>query len=238
MTQPTALGAAASAFTDLADLVYGGESYDGVHEAICKVAVEVVPGCDHACVTIMRAGERPECHGATDDVARLVDELEWQTGEGPCLDAIMSNRFEWDPDITRNSAWPALAERALRETPVRGMIGYRLLAGERKAGALNLFSDTPGAFTEGAADMGAIVASFASVAITAANRQEAADSLRAGLESNREVGKAVGLLMATHGSTDEQAFAMLRDASSRLNVRLADIARQAVRDHNRRSAGD
>lgn len=238
MTQSTHLGAAASAFADLADLVYGGESYAGVYEAICKVAVEVVPGCDHACVTTMRAGERPVCEAATDDVARAIDELEWQTGEGPCLDAILSSRFEWDADITRGSAWPELAERALRETPVRGMIGYRLLTGDRKVGALNLLSDTPGGFTEEAADMGAIVASFASVAITAANRQEAADSLRAGLESNREIGKAVGLLMATHSSTDEKAFAMLRDASSRLNVRLADIARQAVRDHNGRITGD
>lgn len=238
MTQPTHLGAAASAFTDLADLVYRGESYDGVYAAICKVAVEVVPGCDHACVTTMRAGERPGCHGATDDVARLVDELEWQTGEGPCLDAIRSDRFEWDPDITRDSAWPDLAARALRETPVRGMIGYRLLAGERKVGALNLFSDTPGEFTEESADMGAIVASFASVAITAAGRQEAADTLRAGLESNREIGKAVGLIMATHGTTDAQAFATLRDASSRLNVRIAELARQAVGDHHGRIAGD
>lgn len=237
MTGSTPLGAAASAFSDLADRVYAGESYDGVYEAICKVAVEVVPGCDHACVTTMRAGERPVCEASTDDVARVIDELEWETGEGPCLDAILSNRFEWDPDITRGSAWPKLAERALRETPVRGMIGYRLLAGERKVGALNLLSDRAGAFTEGAADIGAIVASFASVAIGAARHHEAADSLRAGLESNREIGKAVGLLMATHDSTDDQAFAMLRDASSRLNVRLADLARQAVREHNGRAGG-
>lgn len=117
------------------------------------------------------------------------------------------------------------------------MIGYRIMVEDRKVGALNLFSDTPGAFTEQAADMGAILAAFASVAIAAANRQEAADTLRAGLASNREIGKAVGLLMATHQSTDEQAFAVLRDASSRMNVRLAEVARKVVDEHNRRTNG-
>lgn len=234
MSASLPLDEAAKAFSSLAELVYAGETYDGIYDAICRAAVSIVPGCDHACITTMRAGERPVTEAATDDVARLIDELEWETGEGPCLDAILSNRFEWDPDIEGESAWPRLAEQALSRTPVRGMIGYRIMVEDRKVGALNLLSDTPGGFTEEAADMGAIVASFASVAITSANHQEAARTLRAGLESNREIGKAVGLLMSTHQTTDDEAFAVLRDASSRMNVRLADIARRVVDDHNGR----
>lgn len=110
------LDEAAAAFASLAELVYAGETYAGVYEAIARAALSVVPGCDHACVTTMRAGQRPVVEAATDHVARRVDELEWETREGPCLDAILSHRFEWDSDITRNAAWPKLAERVLAET--------------------------------------------------------------------------------------------------------------------------
>jgi GAF domain-containing protein len=232
MTDVAALDEAAGAFWDLAQRVYRGESYRGIYDEICRTALAVVPGCDHACITTIGAGQPPELQATTDDIARLVDRLEWETREGPCVDAILSQRFEWDADITRNPTWPRLAGRVLAETPVRGMIGYRIIVGERKIGALNLLSDTPGAFTQEDADMGAILASFASVAVTAASQHEEARSLREGLLSNREIGKAVGLLMATHAISDQDAFERLRQASTQLNIRLAEIARRIVGEHN------
>lgn len=232
MTTSLPLDAAATAFAALADLVYGGEAFEDIYQAICDAAVAAVPGCDHACVTTMRAGERTKCEASTDPIARLVDDLEWETGEGPCLDAILSQRFELDPDITENAAWPRLAERVLAETPVRGMIGYRIMVGERKLGALNLLSDTPGALTRESATVGAMVAAFASVALAAASEKQSVTGLREALASNREIGKAVGLLMATHGITDDEAFDMLRQVSSQLNVRLAVVAQRLVEAHN------
>jgi hypothetical protein len=231
VTDQLPLEAAAAAFQALAELVYQGDSYERIYEAICHAAVAAVPGCDRAAVTTMRAGERTVCEAATDDIARYVDELEREVAEGPCLDAILSQRFDCDPDITQNASWPRLAERVVLHTPVRGMVGYRILVGDRKAGALNLLSDTPGALTAESACMGAIVASFASVALTAAAAHESARSLRDALDSNREIGKAVGLLMATTGMDDDAAFGALREASSKLNLRLALVARRLVEEH-------
>jgi len=230
--QPLPLDEGVKAFHALAELIYQADSYAEVYDAICRTAVDAVPGCDHACVTTMRAGEASVCEAATDGIARRIDELERETGEGPCLDAILAQNFECDADITEDSAWPRLAERVLAETPVRGMAGYRIFVGDRKAGALNLFSDTPGTFTREVGNMGAIVASFASVALAAAAEHEGARGLRDALASNREIGKAMGLLMATHGISDDDAFRMLRDASSTMNTRLADVARRLVEQHN------
>lgn len=223
---------AIKAFQSLAELIYQADSYAEVYEAICHTALAAVPGCDHAAVMTMRAGEKPVCEAATDVTARRIDELERETGEGPCLDAILTQSFECEPDITQGSAWPRLAERVIAETPVRGMVGYRILIGGRKAGALNLFSDTPGALTPENGAVGAIMASFASVALVAASEHESARSLRDALDSNREIGKAIGLLMATNGISDEDAFGMLREASSRLNLRLALVARRVLDQHN------
>ena len=53
-------------------------------------------------------------------------------------------------------------------------------------------------------------------------------SLAAGLESNREIGTAIGLLMAAHGLSADEAFDTLRRASSHLNRKLATIAREII----------
>ncbi|GAB2973662.1 GAF and ANTAR domain-containing protein [Nocardioides montaniterrae] len=232
MSSAAPLTDGAGAFRALAEVLYRSDTYPEVYEQLCRSAVELVPGCDHASIITLRGGMEPELQAATDDVAALVDRLEGETGEGPCVEAILSQRLEWDPDITHDPTWPMLAERVVRETPVRGMIGCRIVLGERKVGALNLFSDEPDAFSDESVDAAAILAAFASVAVTAAGQKAEARTLREGLASNREIGKAVGLLMATHAVDDEQAYAMMREASNALNLRLSSLARDIVAEHN------
>ena len=225
-------GAPDAAFMQLAEIVYARASYEDVYEAICNTAVEAIPGCDHACVSSLRAGGELTCEGASDEVAALIDSFERKTGEGPCLDAILESSYQHDPDITTHATWPELTKLVLAHTPVRGMIGYRLLIGDRKAGALNIFSDDPGALTRQSADMGAMMAGFASVALAGAAHHERAENLKRGLESNREIGKAIGLIMATHQVSDDEAFDVLRKTSSELNVKLAEIARRVIDDQS------
>jgi len=53
-------------------------------------------------------------------------------------------------------------------------------------------------------------------------------SLERALTSNRQIGAAVGILMAMHKLTSERAFALLREASNKSNRRLRDVADQVV----------
>jgi AmiR/NasT family two-component response regulator len=107
-------------------------------------------------------------------------------------------------------------------------MGFRILVDRRKTGAPNLFSDTPNAFDTEAAGQAIVLASFASVAINAVAHGEDVAALRRGLLSNREIGKAVGMLMLLHGISEEEAFDMLRRNSQELNIKLADAARAVV----------
>lgn len=71
-----------------------------------------------------------------------------------------------------------------------------------------------------------------------ADREEARDQLTAAetrianleraLVSNRRIGMALGVLMARHQLTERQAFDLLRQQSSRRNVKLAELAEQVV----------
>ena len=52
--------------------------------------------------------------------------------------------------------------------------------------------------------------------------------LERALQSNRRIGMALGVLMARHQLTEEQAFDLLRRQSSRRNVKLAVLAEEVV----------
>ncbi len=230
-TNPTS-----AAFEALARLVYAGDDIQTVLQEVCDSAVRLVPGCDHATVAMLVKGQFTTA-AASDEIARHVDTLEREVGDGPCVDAIIGEAYQADADITVQCQWPALATRVLAQTPVRGMVGYRLLVEGRKAGALNIFSDTPGALDQPAADAGAILAAFASMALTASANHERAEQLQQGLASNREIGKAIGLLMASHQMDADQAFQLLRTTSSRMNVKLAEVAARVVQRNGSQQPG-
>ncbi|HET7073822.1 MAG TPA: GAF and ANTAR domain-containing protein, partial [Mycobacterium sp.] len=195
--------------------------------AICIAATLTVRGCDHASL-LVRDNDRYITVGASDRVAQTIDEMERRAGDGPCIDAIEEETPQIDTDLTTASLWPGLASVLLAETPVRGAMGFRLLVDKRKGAALNLFSDTPNLFDTESAGRAAVLAAFASVAINAVAKGEDSASLRRGLLSNREIGKAVGMLMLLHDLTEDQAFDLLRRHSQALNIKLAEVARVVI----------
>jgi hypothetical protein len=217
----------ATVFAALAEIIYQGSDATQMYAAICVAATLTVRGCDHASLLVLDK-DRYVTVGASDALARKIDQMELEVGDGPCLDAIEEETPQIDTDLTTPSHWPTLAARLVEETPVRGAMGFRLLVNKRKGAALNLFSDTPNLFDHESAGRAAVLASFASVAINAVAKGDDASSLRRGLLSNREIGKAVGMLMLLHEMTEEQAFDLLRRHSQALNIKLADVAREVI----------
>jgi transcriptional regulator with GAF, ATPase, and Fis domain len=217
----------ATVFAALAEIIYQGSDAAEMYAAICVAATLAVPGCDHASL-LVRQNDKYITVGASDRIAQHIDDLERRAGDGPCVDAIEEETPQIETDLTTPSQWPKLAAALLAETPVRGAMGFRIMVDKRKAAALNLFSDTPNRFDADSAGRAAVLASFASVAINAIAKGEDAASLRRGLLSNREIGKAVGILMMLNDLTEQQAFELLRRHSQSLNIKLADVAREII----------
>jgi transcriptional regulator with GAF, ATPase, and Fis domain len=217
----------ATVFAALAEIIYQGSDATQMYAAICVAATLIVPGCDHASLLVKR-NDRYVTVGASSKLANHVDDLERRANDGPCIDAIEEETPQIEPDLTKPNQWPNFAARLVEETPVRGAMGFRLLIDKRKAAALNLFSETPNQFDSEAAGRAAVLAAFASVAINAIAQGEDASSLRRGLLSNREIGKAVGMLMMLHSLGENEAFDLLRRHSQSLNIKLADVARRVI----------
>jgi AmiR/NasT family two-component response regulator len=62
----------------------------------------------------------------------------------------------------------------------------------------------------------------------AAEDRATIDNLRRALQTNREIGMAIGILMATHRILDAEAFDLLRTASQHTHRKLAQIASDVV----------
>ena len=219
----------ATVFTALAEILYQGADTTAVCEAICVAATLTVPGCDHASV-LMRRDNDYVTAAASDQIGRHVDFLERTTGDGPYLDSIEDEAPQVEPDLTTSTTWPRLASRVTAETPVRGAMGFRILVDHRKVGALNLYSDTANRFDTVSAERAIILAAFASIALTATTSGESIDTLRQGLKSNREIGRAVGMLMLLNDVTREEAFDTLRRLSQEMNIKVAEVARAVVKE--------
>lgn len=222
-----ALADPSTVFSALAEIIYQGTESSEVYAAICVAATLVVTGCDHASLLVRRDG-RYVTVGASDRIAQRIDDMERAAGDGPCVDAIEEEKPQVETDLTKPNQWPQLAARLVAETPVRGAMGFRILVDKRKSGALNLFSDTAGVFDQESAGQAIVLASFASVAINAVAQGEDVATLRRGLLSNREIGKAVGMLMMLNGIDEHAAFDVLRKYSQDLNIKLADVARSII----------
>ena len=224
-------------FSALAEIIYQGTESSEVYAAICVAATLVVTGCDHASLLVRRDGGYVTV-GASDRIAQRIDDMERTAGDGPCVDAIEEETPQIETDLTTPNQWPLLAARLVAETPVRGAMGFRILVDRRKTGALNLFSDTAGVFDHESAGQAIVLASFASVAINAVAQGEDVATLRRGLLSNREIGKAVGMLMMLNGVDEHAAFDVLRKYSQDLNIKLADVARSVIEHRGHPVFGD
>ncbi|WP_409484718.1 GAF and ANTAR domain-containing protein [Arsenicicoccus dermatophilus] len=233
MVEPTP---EAEVFTTLNALVHETDEPTEIYASIVAAAVHLVDGCDHAAI-MLHHHDHYVCAAVSDEVAQQVDDLQIAVDAGPCIDAIehQDDAIQLDPDLSRDPTWPTLAERVLADTPVRGMIGCRLRIDDRRAGALDFFSDTPGGLTQRSVDQASVLAAMASASIATVVAREEARHLTRALESSREIGKAIGLIMAARKVDDRQAFEVLRTTSQHLNMKLATVAEEIVRGQRAQS---
>jgi hypothetical protein len=227
MTESPALRpsrALVEAFQELAARLHSSEDYEDTFARITSTAAEAIEGCDAASISTVDAAG-PVSHGVTDELARRGDVIQYEEGEGPCLDAAMQERCNYTPDLSESERWPA-SSRRLHDIGVRSMFACRLALDANPTqtlGGMNLYSRTTDGFSEDGQLLAILLASLGAVAIDA-SRQRA--DLRAALESRQVIGEAIGILRAQGNVNSEQAFEMLSKASQRLNVKLRDLARQ------------
>ncbi|GAA2896936.1 GAF and ANTAR domain-containing protein [Pseudonocardia halophobica] len=215
-------------FVGIARHLHAEDDPAGAREQITLAAVATVPGCAHAAISLVRRNGTITTVAATDELPAQVDAVQYETGQGPCLEALEHDRLYRSDDLEAETRWPDFARPAAERTGVRSMLSYRLYLDDEVHGALNLYSRTPRAFDDHAVAVGAILAGHATLALSHSRDRQQRRNLSEALDSNRDIGVAIGILMASHGITRDRAFDVLRDTSQWLNRKLREVAEEVT----------
>jgi transcriptional regulator with GAF, ATPase, and Fis domain len=213
--------ALATEFDGLAARIDGdGGRASSLHRVV-ELAVRHVEGCSWASITDLRK-EKGRSLASSAALAGQLDSMQFDVGEGPSLQAIAENTSCLMFDVADETRWPRFTALAAAETPMRCVLAIRL-PGEESA-ALSLYADHSDAFDDAAVAMATLLASRAAGLVLLSEVEERTQNLRTALQSNRQIGMAMGILMAHHKITEQAAFALLRAASQNLHRKLRDIA--------------
>jgi GAF domain-containing protein len=228
----------ASSLAGFARSVQQQQDLESTLSEIVRAAVELIPGCDDASISVVSGRRRITSRGGLGGFAVVADHLQEVTGEGPCMDAAYVHETVRAADLANDDRWPRFGPEALA-VGVAGMLSFQLYVEGDDLGALNLFSRTAGALDEESEHIGLMFAAHAAVAYASA--QERAGSARS-VATRQLVGRAEGILMERHRVTAEQAFAMLVRVSQDRNTKLRDLAEELVHsgrlDEVRQGSGD
>jgi GAF domain-containing protein len=210
----------AETFGEVARALAAHSDVESILDRIVHLAVEHLDACEFAGITKIekRSITSP---ASTGDVPKRVDEIQAETDEGPCLDAIKQQEVFETGDLGAEERWPNFAVKANDDTGISSILSVRLFIEEDTLGALNLYSRKKDAFDDSDAALGAVFAAHAAAALQSSRREQ---GLEAKAQSRDLIGRAKGILMARSNITDDEAFTMLRQASQRMNIKVRDVA--------------
>ncbi|MDQ0736101.1 GAF and ANTAR domain-containing protein [Arthrobacter agilis] len=217
-----ATGDLATQLSELARDLRRQPDVDSTLTGIVHAALSLIPAATAASVSLVRARRRVESRAASGELPRIIDALQTETGQGPCLDAVFKQRIVRVPNVRDDPRWPDLAQRAW-DAGARSMLSFQLSVDRDNLGALNLYGSEVGEFGEECEQVGLLVAAHAAIAL--ADAQEISN-LTAALVNRDVIGQAKGILMERHKLTAHEAFLVLSSASTTTNTRLIEVAEQ------------
>ncbi len=180
-------------------------------------------------VTLERRG-RFTTVASTGGTAEVLAAAQYEAGCGPTVEVLTGDAVVRTAEISDENQWGGLSPRLREELGVCSLVSYRLplLDEQERRAALSFAWDRPGACCHRSVDCGLVLAGHAGLLLSAQTANATALQLVQALESNREIGVAVGVLMTRHQLTRDQAFAVLRATSQNTNRKLAEVATEVA----------
>jgi GAF domain-containing protein len=195
---------------------------------VTAIAARGIPGAESTSITLLR-GEKAFTVAHFGEMSLAADELQYEHGHGPCMDAGRGGVLLRVDDMRTEQRWPDYVAHVLTATPVLSSLSIPLPYQGASIGALNNYSTKPAAFASpeslrAGTDVAEVIAVAVANADAHAQLFDQARNMRVAMESRAVIEQAKGVLMAQRHVDAEQAFEILREASQRYNRKLRDIA--------------
>jgi hypothetical protein len=201
---------------------------------ICEAAVRALE-LTGAGISMMTRGGHRGTVCATDDVASVIEDLQFTLGEGPCVDAFHTGPV-MIPDLLdrlqlARTPWPQFTGEALA-AGARALFAFPLHIGAIRIGAFDMYRDQPGPLT--ASQLG-VALSFADAAAGSllaerfgASIDLSIDSSQPGASYHAQVHQATGMISVQLDVAIDDAFVRLRAHAFSNEKPVNDVARAVV----------
>jgi transcriptional regulator with GAF, ATPase, and Fis domain len=225
-------GPLARAFVALADTLVDEYDMLDLLDRLVNVSVGLL-AADAAGIVLADPRGRLTVVAASSDAAKLLEVLQLQNEQGPCLEAYRSGNPVSVPDLRDVGArWPKFAAAVASLSDISSVHALPMRLRGQAIGALNLFHHTPGPLPATDLALGQALADVATIGILQerAIRQAevVAEQLQTALSSRVIIEQAKGVL-AHHGNLSmDVAFDRLRSYARSHNERLTEVARRLV----------
>jgi GAF domain-containing protein len=200
----------------------------------------VMAGADGVSITVPRDG-RLRTVAASNDVVLQMDHDQYDTGQGPCLDAAHRGELYSSKALVSESRWPQFVPRA-RARGIESIMSTPLMSADVPLGALNVYSRAANALASHEQQWAIEFADQASRVLEAANTPVTADSVSAeidqGLQSRHVVALAQGITMTAQGLRPDAALRFLIDISRRTSRPLLHVSQDVVNEASAAGSGD
>ena len=220
----------ASAFAEFGRIKLGETDLSGVLTRVAELARRTLPGADEVSITLVRDG-RPYTAAYTGEIARQLDERQYEREAGPCLQAAADKTTVSVPDTAGDTRWDSWAPKAAA-AGVGSVLSVGLPILESVSGAVNIYGLRPRAFDDDAVQLAQRFAGYATVALANAHLHDSttnlAQHMQAAMESRAVIEQAKGIIMGERRCSADEAFAVLTKISQDSNRKLRDVAAALV----------
>ncbi|TNM36339.1 GAF and ANTAR domain-containing protein [Nocardioides albidus] len=218
-------------FVELADTLI--DEFDALDflSTLTERTVELL-AADAAGVILTAAHGVLHVVASTSDRAQVLELLELQNDEGPCLDCLATGRAVVNvPSDRFRARWPRFSA-AVEEVGFRSAHAIPLRLRNSVVGAMNLFCHADSPLSDGDLAVGQALADVATIGLLQerAVRQAGliAEQLQTALDNRVLIEQAKGVLMASAGIDVDDAFQLMRAYSRRHRQAVKDVARRVV----------
>jgi anti-anti-sigma factor len=203
---------------------------DAALALLAALASATVVGADGASVTLLRDG-RFLTVASTDETILRMDGHQYETGQGPCLDAATEGTWFQTDSLAAESRWPAFSPRAMEEG-IASILSTPLIGADGPRGALNIYSRRDAAFAERQRERAGTYASQASGILATAEREitdeQLEDRIAGSLAGRQTIARAEGIIMARRHVSEDLAAGMLLRAARTGEVTVLECATEMI----------
>jgi GAF domain-containing protein len=190
-----------------------------------------VVGCDGAGISVGDPDGRLRFVTATEQGVVRIEEQQAIAQEGPCFEAYETGRLVVTCDLGEERRWDRYRATALEEG-FHAVAGVPMLVEDTRIGAMNLYRNEAGAWSDDELEVAQLLAGMASGYIvnhrTLSASRRLADQLQEALDSRVVVEQAKGLIAAQHDVSVDDAFQRLRVFARRQRRKLHEVAHEIV----------